>query len=158
MLRKLYSAAIPACLYMKFCIYERPGTFLVKLRTLYPYPCQLNYTQKKKKGSQSGCSIHPTSIMVFCRRQNILCNLFQGPHPHGRTARAIDGMFTQQQTHVAAHYCLMSSHAWALYVCSLTVTYNCKDETFNVESTMNRPPTLLTRYEYLVSRFKDCFS
>ena len=88
MLRKVYPAAIPACLYMKFCIYERPGTFLVKLRTLYPYPCQLNYTQKKKKGSQSGCSIHPTSIMVFCRRQNILCNLFQGPHPHGRTAPA----------------------------------------------------------------------
>lgn len=46
-LRKVYSAAIPACLYMKFCIYERPGTFLVELRTLYPYPCQLNYTKKK---------------------------------------------------------------------------------------------------------------
>ena len=34
----------------------------------------------------------------------------------------------------------------------LTDTYNCNDETFNVESTMNWPPTLLTRY--FVSRFK----
>ena len=45
--RNDYSAAIPACLYMKFCIYERPGTFLVKLRTSYAYPCQLNYTKKR---------------------------------------------------------------------------------------------------------------